>query len=334
MSRAALPAAPKGAALLRPDRDLAGFERRRPGRLGRGPCSGQRLAADEVVHRPRILSPEGPRPLRLRGRLRRSLDAGPGDIPAAAVECGVPLRVYGPRWKKSSQYAFPEAAPAAAVAPLGDEPYVKAIAGAKIAIGLLAKENLDLHTTRSLEIPAIGTLFCAQRTAGPSRALPGWRGGGVLGHAGGMRPALPRPPARPARPGSDRLCGRQRALRNRNFNEALLTPDHRCAPYARLWRDGAMRPTSLQGMVARPLVPRPLDPGPASRERPEASLRCLFAHHCFDDERLPLERLIKRLLAEGFHLSRPSVSSPLPTAAPSPSDTSCTSPSTMASPTS
>ena len=36
-------------------------------------------------------------------------------------------------------------------------------------------------------------------------------------------------------------------------------------------------------------------------ERPEASLRCLFGHHCFDDERPAAERLIKRLLAEGFH---------------------------------
>ena len=73
-------------------------------------------------------------------------------------------------------------------------------------------------------------------------------------------------------------------------------------PYARLWRDGAMRPTSLKGWlqaglrsVALSILAR------RQRERPEASLRCLFAHHCFDDERLPLERLIKRLLAEGFH---------------------------------
>jgi spore maturation protein CgeB len=42
--------------------------------------------------------------------------------------------------------------------------YSKAIAGAKVAIVLLNGANNDLHTTRSAEIPAIGTAMCAPRT--------------------------------------------------------------------------------------------------------------------------------------------------------------------------
>lgn len=62
-----------------------------------------------------------------------------------------------------------------------------------------------------------------------------------------------------------------------------------------------MRPTSLKERLQASLRSVALSIlARSQRERPEASLRCLFAHHCFDDERLPLERLIKRLLADGF----------------------------------
>jgi len=43
--------------------------------------------------------------------------------------------------------------------------YAKAIQCAKVNLGLVSKENRDLHTTRSLEIPALGGFFCAERTS-------------------------------------------------------------------------------------------------------------------------------------------------------------------------
>ncbi len=79
------------------------------------------------------------------------------------IERGIPLRIFGPRWEKAPEY--PVLAPHLLSQSLGDVDYVKAISGAKIALGLLSLGNEDLHTTRSMEIPAIGTLFCAPRTS-------------------------------------------------------------------------------------------------------------------------------------------------------------------------
>lgn len=119
-------------------------------------------AADEAVHRPIELNDED------RARFCAEVvfvgtwmpERGPFML--RLVERGVPLRIYGARWQKAPEYD--KLQPHIILGSLDGDDYVKAIRGASIALGLLSKGNEDLHTTRSLEIPAIGALFCAERT--------------------------------------------------------------------------------------------------------------------------------------------------------------------------
>lgn len=78
------------------------------------------------------------------------------------IQDGVPLSIWGDSWQKSKY--FSRLQPYWRGNAVYEREYVAAIQGAKICIGMLSKGNRDLHTQRSLEIPFIGSLFCAERT--------------------------------------------------------------------------------------------------------------------------------------------------------------------------
>ena len=120
-------------------------------------------SADEVAHAPRPISPQD--------RLKWHSDVlflgtwftGRGAFMLELIRHGVPLTIRGSSWQKSPEW------PQLKAYWKGDElrgdDYAKALQCAKVCLGLLSKENRDLHTTRSAEIPALGGLFCAERTA-------------------------------------------------------------------------------------------------------------------------------------------------------------------------
>lgn len=86
-----------------------------------------------------------------------------GPFLAKLIEAGLNVAVYGNCWEKAPEWPILQTSFRAKMI-LGDD-YVKAIQYAKINIGLLSKHNRDQYTTRSFEIPAIGSLFCAERTS-------------------------------------------------------------------------------------------------------------------------------------------------------------------------
>ena len=78
------------------------------------------------------------------------------------LQHSIPLSIWGDRWHKAREWRFIERVwrgPS-----VDGHDYVKIIQTSKICLGLLSKENRDLHTTRSVEIPAAKGLLCAQRT--------------------------------------------------------------------------------------------------------------------------------------------------------------------------
>ena len=78
------------------------------------------------------------------------------------IRQGVPLTIRGPNWQKAPEW--PQLKSHWKGGAIAGDDYAKAIQCAKVNLGLLSKENRDLHTTRSLEIPALGGLLCAERT--------------------------------------------------------------------------------------------------------------------------------------------------------------------------
>lgn len=75
---------------------------------------------------------------------------------------GVPLTIRGANWSKAPEWPTLRAYWKGGQLQ-GDE-YALALQCARVSLGLLSKGNRDLHTTRSLEIPALGGLLCAERT--------------------------------------------------------------------------------------------------------------------------------------------------------------------------
>lgn len=78
------------------------------------------------------------------------------------VERGVPLAIWGNRWEKAPEWPILKDYWRGPGIRGGN--YVKALQYAKIALGLVSEGNRDQHTTRSSEIPFIGTLFCGKRS--------------------------------------------------------------------------------------------------------------------------------------------------------------------------
>jgi spore maturation protein CgeB len=79
------------------------------------------------------------------------------------VARGVPLTIRGPNWHKAPQWDRLRAHWAGGA--LSGDDYARALQCARLNLGLLSRDNRDSHTTRSLEIPSLGGLLCAERTS-------------------------------------------------------------------------------------------------------------------------------------------------------------------------
>lgn len=177
-------------------------------------------SADEVSHAPRAITPEA--------RARWGCDVlflgtwfpERGPFLAELIRHGVPLTIQGANWHKAAEW--PLLQPHWRGGSLAGDDYALAIQCARVNLGLLSKENRDLHTTRSLEIPALGALMCAERTVehqamyDEGREALFWRDAQEC--AAACRDVLNDEPRRAAMA----QAGRARLARNGHYNEPIM----------------------------------------------------------------------------------------------------------------
>lgn len=121
------------------------------------------LTADEIAHQPRKLSAAIFQRYCSDVAFIGTWMPERGPFMAELIGRGVPLSIWGDRWQKAREWTV--------IAPhwrgpgiYDDDDYAAAIQSAKICLGLLSKRSRNLHTGRSIQIPALGGLLCAERT--------------------------------------------------------------------------------------------------------------------------------------------------------------------------
>jgi hypothetical protein len=120
-------------------------------------------SADEVAHAPRQISQKDWQKWASQILFVGTWMPERGPFMARLVDLGVPLSIYGGRWQKAREW--PTLASCWRGPALKKEDYAMAIQCAKVSLGLLSKENRDLTTQRSFEIPYLGGVLCAERTS-------------------------------------------------------------------------------------------------------------------------------------------------------------------------
>jgi spore maturation protein CgeB len=178
-------------------------------------------SADEIVHRPRELSPDQYTKYVSDVCFIGTWFPERGPFMAELIARGVPLSIWGDRWHKAREWPLikPHWRGGALY---GDDDYAAAISASKICLGLLSKGNRDLHTTRSMEIPALGGLFCAERT---SEHLELYRDGEEAVFWRNAAECAEQCKALLAdKPRRRRIAaaGHQRALKNGHYNEQVM----------------------------------------------------------------------------------------------------------------
>ncbi len=121
------------------------------------------MSSDEVSHAPRTLTGEDLKRWKSDVLFLGTWMPERGPFLVQLMKLGVPLTIRGANWSKAPEW--PTLRSAWAGGPLRGDDYAKAVQCAGVNLGLLSKGNRDLHTTRSLEIPALGGVLCAERTS-------------------------------------------------------------------------------------------------------------------------------------------------------------------------
>lgn len=122
------------------------------------------ISADDVAHRPRSLTPEQIKHYSSDVAFVGTwMPAQRGPLMVELIRRGVPVSIWGDRWHKAPEWPL--------IRPhwrgpgvYADDGYAAIIQSAKVCLGLVNKTSGNLHTDRSIQIPSLGGLLCAERT--------------------------------------------------------------------------------------------------------------------------------------------------------------------------
>jgi|694.fasta_scaffold05234_6 hypothetical protein len=86
-----------------------------------------------------------------------------GSFLTALIRAHIPLAIYGNRWHRSRYWSTLR--PFVFGSSLADRSYSSRISQSLLSLGMLSSHNRDLHTRRSVEVPASGGTLLAERTS-------------------------------------------------------------------------------------------------------------------------------------------------------------------------
>jgi hypothetical protein len=131
-------------------------------RLGAARVLHSFRVADDIEHAPSTVTPDERRRWSSEVAFIGTWMPERGPLLVRLRELGVPVAIFGDRWERSPQW--PALRSLWRGPGLASRDYRLAVQCAKICLGLVSKGNRDQHTTRSMEVPSLGSVLCAERT--------------------------------------------------------------------------------------------------------------------------------------------------------------------------
>ena len=178
------------------------------------------FTADEVAHRPVPLDDPGLAPWRGHLGFAGTWFPERGPFLCRLLDLGVKIRLAGDRWERAAEW--PRLRQHHLGHGLTGADYVRCLQGSLASLCLLNAANLDLHTRRTAEIPAVGGVLIAPRT--PAHARMFVEGEEALLFDGAEEAArhMALLAADPARRAAIAAAGRRRVVEDGRLNEPEL----------------------------------------------------------------------------------------------------------------
>lgn len=176
--------------------------------------------ADEILHQPRLPTEDEIARFGSPVSFVGTWFPERGSFMHVLIDRGVPLRIIGHKWDRAKNWK--KLKPHVTSGYLSPKDYCGALLSCDIAIAMLSKGNRDVSTSRSMEIPAMGKLLCAERTAEHQRLYKEGEEAYFWSSAQECADICLRLLADPSHIAQVAQAGRVAAMNNNNWSEPMM----------------------------------------------------------------------------------------------------------------